>query len=187
MARSRASGRRTAAGTSQAPETPPALGASSAPSLASATLPRVWQGVGYRPLSDPAPARRLFDFAAVPWPGAPVELCWGAFQDDGLVGGVAGERAGRDMMLHGPVAVSAREPLEVAAQLVAVALDHARALGVETLFTRPQGLDRVWVRFGFLPVPETALPPALRERPGSGLYAWRGGSALWTFRESPRD
>ena len=45
-------------------------------------------------------------------------------------------------------------------------------------------LDRVWVRFGFIPVPEVALPSALTGRPGVGLYAWRGGSALWTLREA---
>jgi hypothetical protein len=33
-------------------------------------------------------------------------------------------------------------------------------------------------------VPEVALPPALAGRPGAGLYAWRGGSALWTLREA---
>jgi len=78
------------------------------------------------------------------------------------------------------------EPLETAAQLVAAALDHAGALGAETLFARPQGLDRVWVRFGFIPVPESTLPTPLAGRVGAGLYAWRGGSALWTLRESPR-
>ena len=63
-------------------------------------------------------------------------------------------------------------------------MDHAAALGGVTLYTRPQGLDRVWVRFGFIPVPEVALPPTLAGRPGVGLYAWRGGSALWTLREA---
>jgi len=72
----------------------------------------------------------------------------------------------------------------VASQLVAAAIDHATALGAATLYTRPQGLDRVWVRFGFIPVPEVALPPALAGRPGAGLYAWRGGSALWSLREA---
>jgi hypothetical protein len=43
------------------------------------------------------------------------------------------------------------------------------------------------VRFGFIPVPESTLPPALAGRPGAGLYAWRGGSALWTLREAARD
>jgi len=57
---------------------------------------------------------------------------------------------------------------------------------VETIFTRPIGLDRVWVRLGFIPVPETTLPSALSGRAGAGLYAWRGGTALWTLRESSR-
>jgi hypothetical protein len=75
----------------------------------------------------------------------------------------------------------------VAAQLVGAAIDHASALGVETVFARPQGLDRIWIRYGFLPVPEGALPAALGGRQGVGLYAWRGGTALWTFRERPQD
>jgi len=91
-------------------------------------------------------------------------------------------------MLYGPVIdTDASDAFEIAAQLVAVALDHASALGVETVFARPQGLDRVWVRYGFIPVPEGALPAALGGRSGVGLYAWRGGSALWTLRESSRD
>ena len=77
--------------------------------------------------------------------------------------------------------------LEVAAQIVAAALDHAAALGVITIYARPQGLDRVWIRFGFIPVPEVALPATLAGRPGVGLYAWRGGTALWTFREAAND
>jgi hypothetical protein len=148
----------------------------------------VWQGVGYRPLAEPGLARRLFDFAAVPWP--PEEafaLAWGAANDEGLVGALVGERAGTSMFVHGPVVVTDRDPLEIAAQLVAAALDHAGAIGVETLFARPLGLDRVWVRFGFIPTPESALPPRLAGRPGSGLYAWCGGTALWTLRNIPRD
>jgi hypothetical protein len=76
------------------------------------------------------------------------------------------------------------DPLEVAGQLVAAALDHATALGATTVFARPQGLDRVWVRFGFIPVPEVTMPAPLAGRAGVGLYAWRGGSALWTLREA---
>ena len=165
---------------------PPASSAS----LASATLPRVFNGVGYRPLADAARGRALFDFAATPWPEA-VALAWGAFVARGdaerLVGAVVAERHGGTVMLHGPVVLADDGPddlLETAAQLVAVAMDHATALGGVTLYARPQGLDRVWVRFGFIPVPEVALPPALTGRPGVGLYAWRGGSALWTLREA---
>lgn len=87
-------------------------------------------------------------------------------------------------MIHGPVVVESEDPLEVAAQLLASALAHATAAGVETLFARPQGLDRVWVRLGFIPVPGADLPPTLRGRPGSGLFAWRGGSALWSSRRT---
>ena len=120
-------------------------------------------------------------------------LAWGAFSSEGLVGATYGEQAGDSLLLHGPVVNAATvtapvdDPLEVAAQLVAASMDHARALGVETIFTRPQGLDRVWIRFGFIPVPESALPERLSGRPGVGLYAWRGGSALWTFRERRED
>ena len=169
----------------------PETGRPAAPSLASATLPRVWQGIGYRPLPDPAAARALFDFAAVPWPITPPALAWGAFaagaRSERLLGAVAGEHSGRDMLLHGPIVSTddgPSDPLEVAGQLVAVALDHVTALGATTVFARPQGLDRVWVRFGFIPVPEVTLPAALAGRAGVGLYAWRGGSALWTLREA---
>ena len=167
----------------------------------------MWQGTGYRPLPDADAARRLFDFAAAPWPEAATPLfCWGAHVAAGtgdrsvaagerLVGAVVAERAERGVMLYGPV-IEVDEPvgggevidaLEVAAQLVAAAIDHATALGVETVFARPQGLDRIWIRYGFLPVPEGALPAALGSRQGVGLYAWRGGTALWTFRERPQD
>jgi hypothetical protein len=91
------------------------------------------------------------------------------------------------MFLHGPVVVAGEEPLEIAAQLVTAALDHGSALGADVIFARPQGLDRVWIRFGFIPVPESTLPVALAGRAGVGLYAWRGGSALWTLREPPRE
>lgn len=91
---------------------------------------------------------------------------------------VAGQIQNRDIATH---------PLEIAAQLVAAAIDHATALGVKTIYARPQGLDRVWIRYGFMPVPEVALPAALAGRAGIGLYAWRGNSALWTLREAAHD
>jgi hypothetical protein len=160
----------------------------------------VWQGTGYRPLPDAGAARRLFDFAATPWPEAATPVfCWGAHvgaaAGERLVGAVVAERAERAVMLYGPVIEvetpmgggEAVDALEVAAQLVGAAIDHASALGVETVFARPQGLDRIWIRYGFLPVPEGALPAALGGRQGVGLYAWRGGTALWTFRERPQD
>jgi len=134
-------------------------------------------------------ARPLFDFAAVPWPLSDnLAVAWGA-TDGGqrLIGAVIGERGGPAMLLHGPVLRVETEPMEVAAQLVAAILEHAVASGVVTLFARPQSLDRVWIRFGFIPVPEGTLPPDLAGRPGGGLYAWRGGTALWTLRENLRD
>jgi len=167
---------------------------SAAPSLASATLPRVWQGIGYRPLPDATAGGALFDFAAVPWPPTPPVAAWGAFAADApgerLVGALVVEQNRRDALLHGPVVstdAGLADPLEVAAQLVAAVLDHTAALGAQTVFARPQGLDRVWVRFGFIPVPEVTLPASLVGRAGVGLYAWRGGSALWTLRPAAND
>jgi len=147
--------------------------------------------VGYRPLADASRARALFDFAAAPWP-EPVTFAWGAWMagagGERLIGALAAERHGTTAMLFGPIIDTRVDPkidvLEVAGQLVTAAIDHATALGAATLYTRPQGLDRVWVRFGFIPVPEVALPAALAGRPGAGLYAWRGGSALWSLREA---
>jgi hypothetical protein len=208
----RAGGRRPAAPQPSPPDDASGDRVAATPSLAAATLPRVWQDVGYRPLTDPERARALFDFAAVPWP-EPLVLAWGAWMAgaDGerLIGAIAGERHANAVMLHGPVVVTdvagsgrdsptvgrksappdslkaaPTDPLEIAGQLLGAALDHATALGATTIYARPQGLDRVWVRFGFIPVPEVALPAALAGRPGVGLYAWRGGSALWTLREA---
>ena len=184
MARSRTRGR-------PQPITPAAAPAS-APSLASATSPRVWQSVGYQCLADGTPLRRIFDFAAVPWPDAELCLAWAACAPDAttIIGGLVAERDLDAAMLSGPVVVTdaaraaGSDGLEIAAQLVAAALDHARALGIRTVYARPQGLDRIWVRYGFIPVPESTLPPGLAGRPGAGLFAWRGGSALWTLRES---
>ena len=151
--------------------------------------PRVWQGVQYRPSqTGGAEVRRLFDFAGA-WapPSGPGELVWEALTDERTVGGILVERHGADGFVHGPVVVeppASTEPLEVAAQLVAPVLGQAAEQGVDTLFTRPQGLDRIWIRFGFIPLPESTLPPGLTGRPGAGLYAWRGGSALWSLREA---
>lgn len=119
---------------------------------------------------------------------------WGAFAPaaDGehLVAALVAERAATTAFVyvvvrqHGDIATGS---LEIAAQLVAAAIDHASALGVKTVYARPQGLDRVWIRHGFMPVPEVALPAALAGRAGIGLYAWRGNSALWTLREAAND
>jgi hypothetical protein len=128
--------------------------------------------------------RALFRFAGAWAPGAEgpeepaaaAEIGWEARAGDRLVGGLLVERAGEQGFVHGPVVVdppAGAEPLEVAAQLVAAVVDHAAGLGMTRLYARPQGLDRVWVRTGFVPVPEPTIPPGLRGRPGSGLYAWR--------------
>ena len=155
------------------PASPPAAGPTPI-----VTEPRTWQGVVYRPCQGGAPAvRGLFRFAGAFAPDLDAdELAWEAEAGGRILGGVLCERKGAHGFIHGPVVVeppTGAEPLEVAAQLVAPLIDLARALPLDTLFTRPQGLDRVWVRLGFVPLPEAFLPPALRGRPGSGLHAWR--------------
>lgn len=148
-------------------------------------MARAWQGLVLRPLEDPGEARSLFDFAAFPWPptGNPL-LAWGAFEPAGALGGaVVAETPGRVALLHGPVVVTEREALELANQLIGAIVDHVTAAGAHTIFARPQGLDRLWVRFGFIPVPEGTLPAALTSRGSDGLYAWRGGSAVWSLRD----
>jgi hypothetical protein len=155
---------------------------------ASAALPRTWQNFTLRPLEEASRARPLFDFAALPWPlvSNPL-LAWGAFEPTGegdtLVGAVLAESPGRVALLHGPVIVLEREALELAGQLIDAVMDHAAGAGARTLFAQPQGLDRLWVRFGFVPVPEGTLPSGLSARSGDGLYAWRGGSAIWSLRD----
>jgi hypothetical protein len=152
-----------------------------APAAGSAPIvlePRTWQGVVYRPCQGGAPAvRQLFQFAGAFAPDpSPEEIAWEARSGDRLIGGVLCERRGPHGFIHGPVVVDPPdgvEPIEVAAQLVAPLVDSARALPLDSLFTRPQGLDRVWVRLGFVPMPEAFLPAALRGRPGSGLHVWR--------------
>ncbi|HEV3348491.1 MAG TPA: hypothetical protein VHC93_15460 [Methylomirabilota bacterium] len=101
------------------------------------------------------------------------------------MGALLMERAGGAAMLHGPVVVAppgtpAEDVLGAAADLTAQALTFAASSGIETVFARPQSLDRVWVRSGFIPVPEAELPRPLRGRPGLGLFGWRGGTALWS-------
>ncbi len=140
--------------------------------------PRTWQGVTFRPCqAGAAEVRNLFEYAGawIPEP-APDELAWEAEAGGRLVGGLLVERRGAHGFVHGPVVVESPagvEPLEVADQLLAPLLAAAAATPLDTLFTRPQGLDRLWVRRGFVPVPEAALPPGLRDRPGIGLFAWR--------------
>ena len=151
----------------------------------------MWQGIGYRPLAEVAAARPLLDFAAIPWPATAVAFGWGAFASgangERLVGALLAERVEAAAFLHGPVVTSEDAPREIATQLVAAVLDHVAAGGCDTVYARPHGLDRIWVRFGFIPLPESTLPATLAGRPGVGLFAWRGGSALWTLREHARD
>lgn len=143
--------------------------------------------LAYRPLpASWEEALELFRFAGA-WAPAPaaVHAGWGAWDGDRLAGALLMERVGATAMLHGPVVVAPpgmapEDVLGVAAELTAQALAHAAAAGIETVFARPQSLDRVWVRSGFIPVPEAELPAGLRGRPGLGLFGWRGGTALWS-------
>ena len=160
---------------------PPSARRPGSPAAGSASIalePRTWQGIVYQPCQGGAPAvRQLFQFAGafVPDP-APEEIAWEARAGERIVGGVLCERRGADGFIHGPVVVDppdGAEPIEVAAQLVSPLVDLAAALPLDSLFTRPQGLDRVWVRLGFVPMPEAFLPAALRGRPGTGLHVWR--------------
>ena len=140
--------------------------------------PRAWQGIVYRPCQAGAvEVRRLFNFAGA-WPPVPSpgEFGWEAAVEGRLVGGVVVERHGAEGFVDGPVVVDPPrgvEALDVAAQFFGPLLDQASQLGMKALYGRPQGLDRLWVRFGFVPLPEASLPGALRNRPGTGLYAWR--------------
>ena len=151
----------------------------------------------FEPLTEQAEeARQLFSYvgAWVP-PPAPGEVAWGAWveweADRKMIAALLLERKGAAGMLHGPVVVptagAGSNPIEVAAGLVAALIRHATGSRIETLFARPQGLDRVWIRFGFIPVPEADLQRAFKGRPGSGLFAWRGGTALWSTRKRPAD
>jgi len=140
--------------------------------------PRTWQGIIYRPCQAGArEVRRLFDFAGA-WTPAPTpgEIAWEAVAEGRVVGGVLLEVEGAHGFLHGPVVIDPpgeAEPLGVAAQLVGPILEAAARQPLNTLYARPQGLDRLWVRFGFVPVPEATLPASLRGRRGTGLHMWR--------------
>src|SRR5262245_17787812 len=132
--------------------------------------PRVWQGVVYRPCQAGALAvRQLFQFAGAFAPElGPDEIAWEGRAGDRMVGGVLCERRGAHGFIHGPVVVdppSGAEPIEVAAQLVSPIVDSAGAIPLDSVFTRPQGLDRVWVRLGVVRIPEAVLPGGLRGRP----------------------
>jgi hypothetical protein len=143
--------------------------------------------LAYRPVTAPwSAALELFQFVGA-WapPPAAVHAGWGAWAEERLAGALLMERAGPAAMLHGPVVVApsgmaTEDVLGVAGELTTQALAHVGSAGIETIFARPQGLDRVWVRVGFIPVPEAELPRDLRGRPGLGLFGWRGGTALWS-------
>ena len=154
-----------------------------------------WSDLAYRSLEAPwSEALELFSFAGAwaPPPGS-VESGWGAWDGSRLLGALLVEPAGPAAMLHGPVVVAPsdappEQALDAAARLVAEGLGQAQAAGIATVFARPQGLDRIWVRSGFIPVPEAELPAGFRGRPGLGLFGWRGGTALWSTagRGAPR-
>jgi len=143
--------------------------------------------LAYRTLLPPwAAALSLFSFAGAWAPSAEsADRGWGALDGERLCGALLAERAGTSAMLHGPVVVAAPDAppelaLDIADHLVTDALSDAQANKIESVFARPQGLDRIWVRSGFIPVPEAELPLALRHVPGLGLFGWRGGTALWS-------
>jgi hypothetical protein len=146
-----------------------------------------WGELTYRTLTPPwGPALELFRFVGA-WapPQEQIHSGWGVWDGERLSGALLAERTGQAAMLHGPVVVSPPDAMpeaamEVADALLAGALGDVETQGIGTVFTRPQGLDRIWVRNGFIPVPEAELPRPLRGRPGVGLYGWRGGSALWS-------
>jgi hypothetical protein len=153
-----------------------------------------WEGLAFRPLKEPErEARELFGFVGA-WAPASGDVVagWGAWDAETLVGAVLLERVGGAAMLHGPAVAAPPEAdsesvVDAAAGLVALAIGWVESEKLETLFARPQGLDRVWVRFGFIPVPEVELPRELKGRPGIGLFGWRGGSALWSAAGRRRD
>src|SRR5260370_28176609 len=120
------------------PEDSSRTGTGAAPSLSAATVPRVWQGIGYRPLPDPAQARPLFDYAALPWPARDVAFAWGAADGgDRLIGAAVVERSGTAAMLDRPVIVPGDHPLAGPAQLLAPPLDHPPAAPLRTLYAPP--------------------------------------------------
>jgi len=154
-----------------------------------------WAELGYRELTSPCePALDLFRFAGAWAPGREqIEWGWGAWDGERLAGALLVERSDASALLHGPVVVappeaSSESALEAASEMLGAALQHAAGRGIDSVFTRPQGLDHIWVRHGFIPVPEAELPAALRGRPGLGLFGWRGGTALWSAagRGTPR-
>jgi hypothetical protein len=146
-----------------------------------------WGELTFQALTPPwDPALELFRFVGA-WapPARQIEWAWGFEDDERLRGALVAERSGTNAMLHGPVVVAPADTspdaaIEVAGELLTRWLRHVETAGVDTVFARPQGLDRIWVRHGFIPMPEAELPKPLRGRPGTGLFGWRGGTALWS-------
>ena len=143
--------------------------------------------ISYRPLTAPwDSALDLFRFAGASAPPAEqIGAGWAGWDGERVCGALLAERDGSSAMLHGPVVVTPPDAppetaLEIAAELLASALRQAEESAIDTVFTRPQGLDKIWVRYGFIPLPEAELPRHLRGRPGVGLFGWRGGTALWS-------
>ncbi len=141
--------------------------------------PRVWQGVVYQPCqSGASEVRQLFHFAGAFAPDLePGEIAWEARADGRLVGGRA-LRAARRARVHprpGGRGSSDRAPSRSRSPRSSSRPSSTRRAPFRStpLFTRPQGLDRVWVRLGFVPMPQAFLPETLRGRPGSGLHVWR--------------
>ena len=144
-----------------------------------ATLPRVWQGVGYRPLADAAAARALFDFAATTWPAAPPALAWGACAAGPSASGWSARSSASAIAARscstGPSSApgtASRIRSKSPRQLVAAAIDHAAALGAVTLYARPQGPRP---RLGAL-----RLHP--RARGGAARRRWRAARASASTR-----
>ncbi len=149
---------------------------------------KISEALAYRALAGPGrDTRDLFGFVGA-WapPESAVSAGWGAWDGDRLVGALLLEREGDAAMLYGPVVVASDAdepdaPFDIAIRLLEHALSLAEAQGIDTLYTRPQALDRIWVRTGFIPIPEADLPEPLRGRPGLGLFGWRGGTAIWSM------
>lgn len=106
--------------------------------------------------------------------------------NESLVGALMVERCESTGMIHGPIVVNVADPLDAGVHLVSALLSHAHALRLSTLFTRPQGLDRVWVRFGFVPAADAMLPEPLKGQPGIGLFVWRESPGLLTQTSGSR-
>src|SRR5439155_20106977 len=152
--------------------------------------PRTWQGILYRPCQGGAGAvRRLFQYAGAFTPVLrPEELAWEAEVGERLVGGAVVERQGAHGMIHGPVVVEppeGTEPLEVAAQLVAALIAEATAAGLDSIYARPPGPDRVWVRAGFVPCPKRPCRTGSEAAPAPDSMSGGGQAPMSSRPPSP--